>query len=188
MAPFDIWYQPNYDFLELYDPSITMMNDYRGGFYQQALSGVTNLNNDWYDGKAYQTYAFEYEPGGSGYTTWFVGSDKTWHLDARALGPNGNVGQRVIPTEPMAIVANLGMSASFAALNLTGLAPLLPATMRFDYIRIYQGDDDVITCDPPGYETTEYIKQHPESYLNRDKTRWEDTGYEWPKNSYVNTC
>lgn len=148
------------------------MNAYRGGFFQQALSGVTNLNNDWYNGKAYQTYAYEYEPGATGYTTWYVGKDKTWSLDARALGPNGNIGQRVIPTEPMAVVANLGMSNSFANLNMTGLSNYMPATMRFDYIRIYQGDNDEFTCDPVGYPTTEYIATHPKSYLNKDKTQW----------------
>jgi len=171
-APFDIWYQPNYDFVAIYDDSITSMNNYRGGVFQQALSGVTNLNNDWYNGKAYQTYGFEYEPGGTGYTTWFVGENSTWTLDARALGPNGNVGQRVIPQEPMAIVANFGLSNSFANLNMTGLATLMPATMRFDYIRIYQDDTGYIGCDPPDYPTTEYIAAHPDAYHNKDLTRW----------------
>jgi len=171
-APFDIWYQPNYDFVAIYDDSITSMNNYRGGVFQQALSGVTNLNNDWYNGKAYQTYGFEYEPGGIGYTTWFVGENSTWTLDARALGPNGNVGQRVIPQEPMAIVANFGLSNSFANLNMTGLATLMPATMRFDYIRLYQDDTGYIGCDPPDYPTTEYIAAHPDAYHNEDLTRW----------------
>jgi beta-glucanase (GH16 family) len=172
VAPFDVWYQPNYDFAEIYDDTITSMNNYRGGVYQQAISGVTNLNNEWYDGKAYQTYGFEYVPGESGYTTWFVGNDKTWSLDARALGPNGNVGQRVIPQEPMAMVANFGMSNSFANLNMTGLASVMPAIMRFDYIRIYQDEDGVIGCDPPGHPTTEYIQNHPAAYRDKDKTRW----------------
>lgn len=194
-APFDIWYQPNYgmcsvpghtpycsllltnsripDFLEVYDRSITMMNTYRGGVYQQALSGVTNLNNNWYDGKEYQTYAFEYTPGGQGDIYWYVADQKTWHLDARTVGPNGNIGQRVIPTEPMALVMNFGMSMSFAALNLTGLAPLMPATMRFDYIRIYQDpNEENVSCDPPGYATTDYIAKHLNAYTNANLTTW----------------
>ena len=191
-APFDIWYQPNYgqcqwvhasfacdsltiliDFIEVYDRSITEMNAYRGGVFQQALSGVTNLNNNWYNGKAYQTYGFEYTPGGDGNIVWYVGQDKTWKLDGRAVGPNGNIGQRVIPVEPMALVLNYGMSMNFAALNLTGLAPLMPATMRFDYIRLYQDpNSESISCDPPGYETTEYISRHSDSYYNANKTLW----------------
>jgi hypothetical protein len=87
------------EFIELYDPKITSINGYRGGPYQQALSGITNLNNNWYDGKGYQIYAFEYTPGAKGDVTWFVGSDRTWKLDARAIGPNGNIGQRLVPRE-----------------------------------------------------------------------------------------
>ncbi|KMU73795.1 beta-glucan synthesis-associated protein SKN1 [Coccidioides immitis RMSCC 3703] len=180
---------PNYEFMELYDPKITHINDYRGGPFQQAISGITNLNNDWYDGKAYQVYAFEYTPGAKGEITWFVGKDKTWKLDARAIGPNGNVGQRVIPVEPMAVIMNLGMSHSFAPLNLTGLAPLLPAKMRFDYVRLYQDPDKKsVTCDPPGMETTRYIKKHKEVYTNPNLTTWSQTDYSWPKNDFVHGC
>lgn len=149
------------------------MNEYRGGPYQEAISGLTNLNNDWYDGKEYQVYAFEYEPGAEGYITWFVGKDKTWKLDGRAIGPNGNIGQRMIPLEPMSLVMNFGISESFAPVNLTGIKPLLPATMRFDYIRIYQHPNrKSVTCDPPGMETTPYIKAHKEAYTNQNFTRW----------------
>ena len=183
------------------------MNVYRGGVFQQALSGVTNLNNNWYDGKAYQTYGFEYTPGNDGNVVWYVGQDKTWKLDARAVGPNGNIGQRTIPVEPMALVMNYGMSMSFAALNLTGLAPLMPATMRFDYIRLYQDpNSESITCDPSGYETTDYISRHMDSYTNANKTLWyyspdsfpakttlmiicrEQTSHPWPKNTLVDGC
>ena len=38
-APFDIWYQPDYEYVEIYDESVTEMNAYRGGPYQQAVSG-----------------------------------------------------------------------------------------------------------------------------------------------------
>jgi len=66
----------------------------------------------------------------------------------------------VIPEEPMTLILNFGMSNGFAALNLTGLAPLMPATMRVDYVRIYQDEDNpLVTCDPPGYPTTKYIAE-----------------------------
>ncbi|KAL1983665.1 hypothetical protein VTN96DRAFT_10094 [Rasamsonia emersonii] len=188
IAPFDIWYMPDYDFTAVYDPRISQINTYRGGPYQQVASGLTNLNNEWYDGKAYQVYAFEYTPGAEGDVTWFVGSDKTWTIDGRAIGPNGNVGQRLIPVEPMAIIVNFGISNSFSAINWTGLADLIPATMRVDYIRIYQDPDNVtVTCDPEGYETTEYIRKHPEPYNNVNLTSWSQA-YEWPKNSFVHGC
>lgn len=172
-APFDIWYQPDYNFVELYDNQVTEMNAYRGGPYQEALSGVTWLNNAWYDGHAYQTYGFEYTPGGEGDIVWFVGDAYTWKIDHRAVRPNGNIGQRTIPEEPMAMIMNFGMSNSFSQIFLADLAELMPATMRFDYVRIYQDPDDVsVTCDPVGYPTTEYIKEHPEPYANPNLTLW----------------
>lgn len=149
-----------------------MMNAYQGGVYQQALSTVTNLNNDWYNGNAYQTYAFEYSPGSDGYITWFVGDTPTWKVTADSIGPNGNIGQRVIPEEPMSIIANFGMSSGFANLNWTGLATLMPATMRFDYIRIYQDESGQMTCDPVDYPTTTYIAEHPAAYNNPNYTEW----------------
>ena len=149
------------------------MNSYAGGPYQQAISGVTNLNNNWYNGNNYQTYGFEYTPGATGKITWYVGNATTWTLDGRALGPNGNVGQRVIPVEPMALIMNFGMSNSFATINTTGIASTLPATMRIDYIRIYQdAGQEMVTCDPPGYPTTDYIAKHPEPYGNPNITHW----------------
>jgi beta-glucanase (GH16 family) len=156
----------------MYDHRITEYNSYQGGVYQQALSGVTLLNNDWYDGKAYQKYGFEYATGDDGYIVWNVGEEKTWKVVPEAVRPNGNVGQRVIPEEPMSIVVNFGMSNGFASLNLTGLNPLMPATMRLDYIRIYQDEDGEMTCDPKGYPTTEYIANYPGPYSNPNLTHW----------------
>jgi beta-glucanase (GH16 family) len=172
-APFDIFYQPDYEYLEIYDKAITGMNSYRGGPYQEALSAVTWLNNEWYDGASYQKYGFEYTPGSTGNIDWFVGEDYTYKMDHRALRPNGNIGQRITPEEPMSIIANFGMSNSFAQVFLPNLAKLMPATMRIDYIRIYQDPTAVsITCDPPGYATTPYIKKHSTVYNNPNMTLW----------------
>lgn len=188
-APFDIWYTPDYNYLEVYDDSITAMNSYKGGPFQEAVSGLTWLNNDWYNGNEYQTYGFEYTPGSSGDISWFVGDDYVWKLDHRALRPNGNIGQRVIPMEPMTVIMNFGMSPSFAEIFLANLQALMPATMRFDYLRIYQeAGQESITCDPPGYPTTEFIAKHPEPYANPNLTSWSQTTYQWPTNSLVDNC
>ena len=193
LAPFDIWYQPDTgkslqahpylvvhsfanprtDFIEVYDDSITLLNSYQGAPFQQALSGLTNVNNEWYNGKDYATYSYYYQPGPSGQITWGVADEAVWKLDARAIGPNGNVGQRVIPQEPMAVVMNFGMSTGFSAINYTGISTTLPAKMRFDYVRIYQPSGSTsVTCDPSGYETTEYISAHMDAYTNPNKTQW----------------
>lgn len=191
VAPFDVWYQPDYKFMEIYDSQITMMNNYRGGTYQEAVSGLSWLNNNWYEvnGGEYQTYGFEYTPGATGSLAWFVGNEYTWKLDARALRPNGNIGQRVIPEEPMALVLNFGMGLSFAEVFLANLAELMPATMKFDYVRIYQEEgSESITCDPPGYPTTDYIANHAVAYQNENMTSWTAAGYSWPENSFVDGC
>ncbi|KAH3908676.1 hypothetical protein HBI56_074440 [Parastagonospora nodorum] len=194
-APFDIWYQPDYDYVEVYDTSVTMMNAYKGGPFQEAISGLTNLNNDWYDGNQYQTYGFEYKPGkkDDAFITWYVGADKTWSMKAPGTRPNGNIGQRIIPEEPMTIIANSGMSNSFAAIDVPTIEKNLPSLMAIDFIRIYQdedqeNDDDFMTCDPPGYPTTEYIRKHPNAYMNPNLTDWKSTGFDWPKNTFVDGC
>lgn len=157
----------------MYDNSITMMNAYKGGPFQQAISGLTNLNTDWYDGKQYQTYAFDYKTGKNGWISWYVGQDKTWTFEAPSTRPNGNIGTRVIPEEPMAIIANFGMSNSFAAIDFEVIEKTMPAYMRIDYIRIYQPEDNqIVTCDPEGYPTTDYIEKHPEPYANPNLTNW----------------
>ncbi|KAL2046801.1 hypothetical protein N7G274_000819 [Stereocaulon virgatum] len=189
LAPFDIWYQPDTNFIEVYDDSISVLNSYQGAPFQQALSGLTNINNNWYNAKDYATYSFYYQPGPKGQITWSVADVPAWKLDARAIGPNGNVGQRVIPTEPMALVMNFGMSTGFSAINTAGILATLPATMRFDYVRIYQRPGSTsMTCDPAGYETTEYIKNHMDAYTNPNKTQWHQTSHSWPKNTLVNNC
>ncbi|CAL8580342.1 beta-glucan synthesis-associated protein [Xanthoria parietina] len=197
IAPFDIFYQPDTAFMEVYDNSVTHLNSYQGGVFQQALSGLTNVNNAWYDGKGYQKYNFYYTPGKTGNIVWNVADKPVWKLDARALGPNGNVGQRTIPTEPMSIVMNFGMAQGFSNVNFTGLQALMPAKLRFDYVRIYQDPDEKsMTCDPPGYPTTNYIQNHMKAYTNPNYTHWEEAlggapggvGYKWPKNTLVDRC
>ena len=89
---------PNYN--------LSFVNTYTGGPYQQAVSTTTMLDNDWYDGFRYQKYAFQYTPGSGADAgvAWFVGDEQMMRFDGRALGPNGNVGQRLVSEEPMSMV------------------------------------------------------------------------------------
>lgn len=170
VAPFDVFYRPNNAFMAIPNYETTQMNTYCGGPFQQAVSGTSMLNNAWYDGLAYQKYAYEYEPGTSeGKIAWFVGNDPTFIMDGKAIGPNGNVGPRQVPEEPMSMILNLGYSASWTQID----APLLrfPTVMHVDYVRIYQKKgEESVTCDPPGYPTTEYIENHPIAYKNPNLT------------------
>ncbi|KAF7936639.1 uncharacterized protein EAE97_008005 [Botrytis byssoidea] len=189
VAPFDVFYRPNHAFLQIPNYNTTNMNSYCGGPFQQAISGTTLLNNDWYDGLQYQKYAFEYTPGVSstGKIAWFVGDDQTFMMDGRAIGQNGNVAQRLVSEEPMSVILNLGISGSWSQILLGDLR--FPTTMHVDYVRIYQREGmESVTCDPEGWETTEYIEKHPVAYRNANLTAWNQTGYEWPTNSLINDC
>ncbi|EPS45326.1 hypothetical protein H072_681 [Dactylellina haptotyla CBS 200.50] len=190
IAPFDIYYIPDYDFLEIHNHSVTEMNTWAGGPFQQAISGITALNNDWYDGKVFQKYAFEYEPGkGTGKITWFIGDEPSFAMRGESTGPNGNIGTRHISQEPMSVVLNLGLSHSWAYIDFPAINEALPTTMYIDYVRIYQPEgEEMITCDPPGYPTTDYIQKHLNAYTNPNLTSWKSAGYEFPQNTLMNGC
>ena len=171
VAPFDIWWRPNYDFMAIADDNITSMNTYCGGPSQQAISGVTTVNKDWYDGTEYQKYAFEYTPGAGSDSNigWFVGDEPTMSMTGDAIGPNGNVGARLISEEPMSVVLNLGISNSWTQIDWDHLK--FPAAMRVDYVRWYQRKGQgSVTCDPVGWETTGYIERHAKAYQNMNLT------------------
>ncbi|KAF8249852.1 beta-glucan synthesis-associated [Wilcoxina mikolae CBS 423.85] len=184
VAPFDIWYQVNHEFLAIRDYSITQMNGWCGGPYQQAISS---------EGYFFQKFAFEYIPGQEdGAIAWFVGDEETFRMSGKAIGPNGNIGQRDVSREPMSIVLNLGISPSWTWIDWAELGrPRLSegTIMYIDYVRIYQKEgEESITCDPPGYDTTEYIDKHPKAYKNFNATTWDATGYPWPKNKLMHDC
>ncbi|KAI5779289.1 beta-glucan synthesis-associated [Geopyxis carbonaria] len=182
VAPFDIWYQTDANFIGL-TGEFTQMNSWMGGPFQQAISVESTL---------YQKYAFEYIPGKEdGMIAWFVGDDETFRMSGKATGPNGNVGQRDVTQEPMSIILNLGISTSWVWIDWPNIAPRLieGTTLHIDYVRIYQKEgEELITCDPPGYPTTQYIRDHPEPYNNPNLTMWSQTGYPWPKNQLMDDC
>lgn len=193
VAPMDIWYYPDYNFVEVHNPDVTTMNTYTGGPFQQAVSGVTTLNTRWYElgpgGYSFQVYGYEYlNDDDDGYITWYVGdSTPTVTVHAYALAPNGNVGFRRISKEPMSIVMNLGVSNNWAYIDWPSL--VFPATFRIDYVRVYQPSDAInVGCDPEGYPTYDYIQDHLNAYSNVNLTSWEDSGYSFPKNKVVHNC
>lgn len=171
VAPFDVYWYPNYNFTAFPDYSLSWYNGYTGGPYQQAISATTNLNKGWFDGKQYQAYSFEYVPGEGkdAYINWKVGDLTMFMMDGRAIGPNGNIKARQISEEPMSLILNLGISNSWTWIDWEHLT--FPAVMRVDYVRWYQKKGEtMVTCDPPGFETTQYIKEHINAYTNPNFT------------------
>ncbi|RKP32454.1 beta-glucan synthesis-associated [Metschnikowia bicuspidata] len=192
IAPMDIWYMPDYNFIEIHNFEVSTMGKYAGGPVQQAVSCVSTLNNTWYElgpgANKFQEYGFEYlNNNDNGYITWYVGQDPTFTIHAYALGPSGNVGFRRISKEPMAIIMNLGISNSWVYIDWHALH--FPFSMRVNYVRIYQPPNAIsMTCDPPGAPTTEYIDSHLAAYMNVNFTSWEKAGYKFPRNRIVNKC
>jgi len=191
IAPFDAYY--NWDNrssagMELYNSSITLLNSWKGAPTQEAASAVTRFE-DCYEGERYESFGYEYTSGGSADSqiTWSVGDIPTWTLKAGAFPPQDDVqiGQRLISEEPMYIILNLAISASFQSLQFDRLT--FPGTFRIDYVRVWQPKGETsITCDPDDHPTTDYINRYMEYYTNPNITTWPDEL--WPKNSLIDDC
>ncbi|CAI4494484.1 AQG_2a_G0021570.mRNA.1.CDS.1 [Saccharomyces cerevisiae] len=192
IAPFDIWYMPDYDFIEVYNFTTTTMNTYAGGPFQQAVSAISTLNVTWYEfgeeAGYFQKYAIEYlNDDDNGYIRWFVGENPTFTLYATSLHPSGNIDWRRISKEPMSAILNLGISNNWAYIDWQYL--FFPVTMSIDYVRLYQPKGSTsITCDPEDYPTYDYIQSHLNAYYNANLTDWEQAGYTFPKNILTGGC
>ena len=189
LAPMDIWYYPDYDYVEIYNSSVTTMNTYTGGPFQQALSATTTLNVTWYEfgdhAHNFQTYGYEYlNDDETGYLRWFVGQDPTLTVYSKALHANGNIGARPLSKEPMSLILNLGISNNWAYIDWNSL--FFPVTMRVDYVRVYQPQDAInVGCDPDDYPTYDYIESHKDIYYNVNLTTFEEGGYTFPKHKLI---
>ncbi|KAF9007051.1 glycoside hydrolase family 16 protein [Cyathus striatus] len=165
------------------------LNSFKGGVYQQTVSGLQKTNQDCYELNlgCYSIYAFEYKPGfDDGYVTWVNDNKVSWTLFASALGGDTetNIQGRPISQEPMYIIVNLGISHSFGDIDFENL--IFPATMSIDYIRVYQPKEFInVGCDPENFPTATYIEAYKEVYTNPNITTWEQAGQVWPKNRLV---
>ncbi|GAA5875633.1 hypothetical protein JCM1840_003160 [Sporobolomyces johnsonii] len=166
--------------MTIFNDSITFQNLFTGAIYQESASVITLTDTTSYEGAGYTRYGFEYEPGPSGSITWAVNNTPSWRILASAIGPNAatGVGQRLISEEPMSINLNLAISKAFQTPQWNLLT--FPATLRFDYIRVYQKGTPNLGCDPPDYPTSDYINRHMDVYTNPNLTIWPTT---FPRNS-----
>ncbi|KAF7315039.1 Glycoside hydrolase family 16 protein [Mycena indigotica] len=171
-APFNngyVWFNTS-DNLVIANPSLSELNTYIGGAYQQATSVVTTVDQNCYELRdgCYSIYGFEYKPGfGDAYITWVSDNKIAWTLNAAGMAadPQVEIGPRAVPQEPMYILANLGMSRNFGAVDLDQLT--FPTTLSIDYVRVYQYPDQInIGCDPPNFPTQDYINTYIEAYTS----------------------
>ena len=100
---------------EIFDETITQPNGYQGSAVQQAISGLTDLPSDIFNGSGgkFYTFGFEYwaDPNNpdDAYITWQANGGQTLKIGPGAVSPdplpNGSgVGQRLIAQEPMVSV------------------------------------------------------------------------------------
>ncbi|CAA7261393.1 unnamed protein product [Cyclocybe aegerita] len=196
VAPYDIGY--NWDDTSpattVYNSTITHINSYKGGPFQQAASGVTYIDNRFYGGNEYAPYGFEYwsdrHNRDDGYITWYYDGQPTWTATSASVGPDteARISGRLISEEPMYVILNLGMSPSFQRPDFQHLT--FPVSMYIDYVRIYQrrGVKDGITCNPPSMPTSDYISRHINAYMNPNLTEWKFANYTFPRNSLYDGC
>jgi hypothetical protein len=130
-APFTHDYEYNADAITISDSLLIVPSGYHGSAIQQAISGLTRVPSDMLQGlvqpgqpKACKIFGFEYwsdlnDPG-SGYIQWTVDGKPSYKMEASAVGPDpeaqggSDVGQRLIPVEPMSIALNLRVSCMSA--------------------------------------------------------------------------
>ncbi|KAG1853190.1 glycoside hydrolase family 16 protein [Suillus subalutaceus] len=195
-APFNAGYEwlNTSNNLQIYNSDMTVLNPYHGGAYQQTTSGLSLTDQDCYelDKGCYSIYGFEYKPGfDAGYITWISSGEAVWTVYSGGLGPDTEteIGARIIPQEPMYIIANLGFSLNFGGIDFENLQ--FPATMSIDYIRVYQPSNaHNIGCDPPEFPTATYIETYKEAYTNFNLTGWSFPNYNQtvPKNRLNGGC
>ncbi|KAK7444002.1 hypothetical protein VKT23_015399 [Stygiomarasmius scandens] len=177
----------------IYNETVTQLNEYKGGVYQQATSGIAITNQDCYELNTgcFATYGFEYAPGfDDAYITWINDDQPAWTIFSAGVGadPVVEISARPVPQEPMYIIVNLGLSANFGFIDFEHLT--FPTTMSVDWIRVYQPADKInIGCDPPSFPTATYINTYLEAYTNPNLTTWtDDFGQSYPKNRLVDKC
>ncbi|KAG0151339.1 hypothetical protein CROQUDRAFT_36918 [Cronartium quercuum f. sp. fusiforme G11] len=190
-APFDDNYNWKVAGAKINNATISKANSYKGGIYQQSVSVVTTVDQTAYFGAGgnFQKFGFEYTPGNSGSITWAVGDSATWTMTPAAIGPNKvtQISQRTISEEPMSIILNLAISASFETVDLPHL--VTPNQLLIDYVRVYQSKgQENVGCSPSQFPTEQYIKDHINAYSNPNLTTWAQAGYNFPKNSLQDTC
>ncbi|EST10204.1 Beta-glucan synthesis-associated, SKN1 [Kalmanozyma brasiliensis GHG001] len=183
---------------EFFSPDAEL-NSYTGSPYQQAASGLVYTDRYAYQDTLAQfsSYGFEYNPGSDpdSYILWTRDGQPMWKLNSAALGPDAGtqIGQRPIPYEPMYILLNLGISASFTTVDWRHLN--WPAQMLVDYVRVWQVEgEENVGCDPENAPTAAYIEKHKEAYYNANLTTYTETrerggyGQKFPGNSMLGQC
>ncbi|KAH7101375.1 beta-glucan synthesis-associated [Auriculariales sp. MPI-PUGE-AT-0066] len=204
-APFTSLYNHVYDepAFTIHTPERTEANYFRGSATQQSVSCIVNVSDTTYhesDGMGsafgdFGVFGFEWqanEDPTQAYVAWVADGARSHTITAATVGPDAEtaIGQRLIPSEPMSIILNLGVSDGFQSVLEETMT--FPAEFLIDYVRVYQkkgAGDAAMSCDPPDYPTSQYINDHIRAYTNANDSFWKTSGFDFPRNEQlVGTC
>ncbi|KAI0305008.1 beta-glucan synthesis-associated [Russula brevipes] len=190
IAPFDFNYTIASSGIQITDETITEINTYKGGVFQQAVSALSTTDQTAYElnGGGFSVYGFEYLPDATdGYITWISNNKASWTLNSAGVAADQKH-NRITEMTAQYIIVNLGMSPGFGKIEFDKLQ--FPTTMKIDYIRVYQDPNKVnVGCNPPGFPTEQYIQKYLEAYTNPNLTTWQDDfGQPFPKNNLTSQC
>jgi hypothetical protein len=168
---------------------VTLVHDLKSHTYQaDALSANMPLNNTHYEKQ--HIYRVEWEPpaedGTGGYIKWFTDGKMVYGVSGISL----DIMQTEIPSEPMYLLMNTGVSSSWgfpapcpencdckcyecgnpscACALPTGYCDNYPAAFEIDYVRVYQAVNEskhILGCSPENRPTDLYIKGHAKKYM-----------------------
>ncbi|KAI0361539.1 hypothetical protein OH77DRAFT_1545770 [Trametes cingulata] len=132
------WFNTS-DNLVIANDAISKLNSHKGDVYEQATSVVTVRDQEAYEfsGGKYTTYGFQYKPGFEGaYIAWIANNELAWilHQEGMAADPRVEISVRPVLQESMYLIANLGISSNFGAVDFAHLQ--FPSTLRMDWIRV----------------------------------------------------
>ena len=107
-APFNnayLWANTT-DNYEIPDPDLSLLNDYKGAEYQQAISTTTKTDSNCYqlNTGCKSVYGFQYKPGyDDAYITWISNNKISWTMKAGAAGADSltEISARPVPQEPL---------------------------------------------------------------------------------------
>lgn len=193
LAPFDAGYQfsnTTAGAYKIHDSSITAFNSYLGGTFQQSASALTMIDDEIYINQntidpnsgsgEFRVFGMEYkskpDDRPNAYIRWISQGKDSWTLWGKGLAANaeGQISERIITEEPMALVFNFGASNNFQNVDFGHL--IMPNYVRIDYVRVYQAEGGVVGCDPEDKPTADYIQKHYNAYTNPNLTLWSDAG------------
>lgn len=139
VAPFNGYYKIDNSSIDVFDETISSMNSYWGGQYQQAASFLTDVDNDYYRDNSdefgifgVESYANE-NTRGNNYITWVANGKPSWTLPSEAIGPDAgaDIGQRLISEEPMYMIMNFGELFEVIRIRMALTSALLHRTSPF---------------------------------------------------------